>query len=144
MKRLSAIAVLLCLLLAFAACENSNDTKSNDDSTAGSLNEETTDNTDSVNTESSVQTNSVPTTHTEYVIRSFYAIQGAVIYDVGYGTNGYPEQCWYHKKCESCGYVSNENGNARSNITSSYHCNKCGNNQKVEIATVSDWVDILD
>ena len=83
-------------------------------------------------------------THQEYGIVSFQAVEGAVIYDTEYGENGFPVSCQFHKKCESCGYVSNNNGQARGNLSTSYHCEKCGNNQHVEITATFDWFDVQD
>lgn len=81
-------------------------------------------------------------TKSVYVIRSFYAVQGAVIYDTSYDEYGYPCACRFHKKCEACGYVSNENGYARGNLHSSYHCIKCGNNQQWEIKADGEWIEV--
>lgn len=73
---------------------------------------------------------------------SFNAVQGAEIYKQDYDIHGYLESCQYHKKCEACGYVSNENGQARGNMHTSYHCIECGNNQYVEITADQQWVEI--
>ena len=73
---------------------------------------------------------------------SFNAVQGAVIYDQSYDLNGYLESCQFYKKCEACGYVSNSNGQARGNLSTSYHCMQCGNNQAVEIVANFEWVEV--
>ena len=83
-------------------------------------------------------------THQEYVMVSLQAVEGAVIYDTECDANGFSVSCQFHKKCESCGYVSNNNGQARGNLTMSYHCEKCGNDQHVEITASFDWVDVMD
>lgn len=80
--------------------------------------------------------------HQEYVTTSFSAIQGAVIYDLTYDSNGYLQSCHFHKKCEACGDVSNSNGSTSDNLTTSYHCAKCGNDQRVEIEAIKTWVEI--
>lgn len=81
-------------------------------------------------------------TYSDYVIMSFHAVEGAVIYDQSYDSNGYLESCHYHCQCEACGYVSNTNGQARGNLNTSYHCTECGNNQNVEITVDQQWVDV--
>ena len=79
-----------------------------------------------------------------HVVLNFYAEEGAVIYKQDYDSYGYPETCYFHKKCEKCGYVSNNNGSCRGNISTSYHCTKCGNNQRVSIEADSDWVTVYE
>ena len=81
-------------------------------------------------------------TYNDYVIMSFNAVEGAVIYDQRYDSNGYLESCQYHCKWEACGYVSNTNGQARDNMHTSYHCTQCGNDQRVEITADHEWVEI--
>ena len=71
-------------------------------------------------------------------------MEGAVIYNQTFDSHGYPDCCYFHKKCEACGDVSNNNGAARGNLTSSYHCIKCGNNQHVEITANCGWVTVYD
>lgn len=45
----------------------------------------------------------------------------------------------YKQKCEKCGNVSNSttstsvSSSSSSKLTSSFHCSKCGNQQKIEI-----------
>lgn len=73
---------------------------------------------------------------------SFNAVQGCVIYDQSYDSNGYLESCQFHKKCDACGYVSNSNGQARGNLSTSYHCTQCGNNQAVEIVADFECVEV--
>ena len=85
-----------------------------------------------------------PQGRSEHVVLSFNAVEGAVIYDQSFDSYGYPNCCYFHKKCEACGYVSNNNGSTRSNLTTSYHCTKCGNNQHVKIVANSDWVTVYD
>ena len=92
-------------------------------------------------TEESSQ-NSKPRTYKKNVIMSFNAVQGCVIYDQSYDSNGYLESCQFHKKCEACGYVSNSNGQARGNLSTSYHCTQCGNNQAVEIVANFECVEV--
>ncbi len=76
------------------------------------------------------------------VIKSFYAVEGAVIYDQTYDEYGYPDCCFFHKKCESCGDVSNNNGSARGNITTSYYCPKCKTSNRVEIKADSECIEV--
>lgn len=76
------------------------------------------------------------------VIKSFYAVEGAVIYDQTYDEYGYPDCCFFHKKCESCGDVSNNNGSARCNITTSYYCPKCKTSNRVEIKADSECIEV--
>ena len=147
MKKRIFIAGLVCLMLVLlTACGNSepkNDDTNSSSAPSESVNEETQGVVEnSSNTDSDGQSQTENGTHQEYIMVSLQAVEGAVIYDTEYDANGFPISCQFHKKCESCGYVSNNNGQARGNLTTSYHCEKCGNNQHVEIAASFDWVDV--
>ncbi len=113
----------------------------------------TTDKPTTVQSDSSTEINTITTTESttqstsqatykKVVVMSFNAVQGAVIYDQSYDLDGYLRSCQFHKKCEACGYVSNSNGQAHGNLSTSYHCTQCGNNQTVEIKAVEQWVEI--
>lgn len=155
MKKRTFIAGLVCsVLVLMTACESS-ETK-NDDATSSTTPSQSVTEQQSVSEDtqdvSEDPTNADPfqppqdenETHQERVIVSFQEVEGAVIYDTEYDENGFPVSCQFHKKCESCGYVSNTNGQARGNLTTSYHCDKCGNNQCVEIAAIYDFVEVMD
>lgn len=141
-KILSIVISIIIVLTAFVACSK----KVNTDTTVTTDRPTTTQadsNTeiDTTTTNSTVQSTS-QATYKKNVIVSFNAVQGAVIYDQSYDSNGYLESCQFHKKCEACGYVSNSNGQARGNLTTSYHCTQCGNNQTVEITADFECVEV--
>ncbi len=156
MKRRMFIAALICLtLVLLTACENSE--MKNDGIVSSDVSSESVTEQQSVSeemqsadgnlsdTDSAEQFQTEEETRKAYVIVSFQAVEGAAIYDIEYDSNTrLPVSCRFHKKCESCGYVSNSNGQARGNFTTSYHCDKCGNNQHVEITASFDWVDVRD
>lgn len=144
MKRILSIVIgMILVTTVFAACSK----EVNTDATA------TTDKSTTVQSDSSTEINTITTTESttqstsqatykKNVIVSFNAVQGAVIYDQSYDLNGYLESCQFHKKCEACGYVSNSNGQARGNLSTSYHCTQCGNNQAVEIVANFECVEV--
>ena len=70
-------------------------------------------------------------------ITEFTAVQGAEIYKTETDQYGKLDTCYYHKKCDACGYVSDENGTARDSVVTGYHCSECGNDQMVEIK--AEW-----
>ena len=142
MKKLITIIISLILVAAtLVACSKTN----------SNTNETTTTTTES-STQEQTQASTTPSTanasttakntFSKYVIVSFNAVQGAVIYKQDYDIHGYLESCQYHKKCEACGYVSNSNGQARGNTHTSYACTQCGNNQEVEITVDQQWIEI--
>lgn len=137
MKKL--LVVVLCLIVCSGLCACKNKPAKKEES-ATSATQQSSDQQKSSSDKKQNQQQS----KTVHVIRSFNAIQGAVIYDISYDSYGYPSSCHFHKKCEACGDVSNNNGQARSNLTTSYHCIKCGNNQRVEIKADEDWVTVND
>ena len=141
MKKLITIIISLILVaVTLVACSktNSNTNESTTTTTESSTQEQTQEST----TPSTANASTTANTFSKYVIVSFNAIQGAVIYKQDYDIHGYLESCQYHKKCEACGYVSNSNGQARGNTHTSYHCTQCGNNQEVEITVDQQWVEI--
>lgn len=138
-KILSIVIGIILVATVFAACSK----EVNTDATA------TTDKSTTVQSDSSTEINTITTTESttqstsqatykKNVIVSF----NAVIYDQSYDLNGYLESCQFHKKCEACGYVSNSNGQARGNLSTSYHCTQCGNNQAVEIVANFECVEV--
>lgn len=142
-KILSIVIGIILVATVFVACSK----EVNTDATA------TTDKSTNVQSDSSTEINTITTTESttqstsqatykKNVIVSFNAVQGAVIYDQSYDSNGYLESCQFHKKCEACGYVSNSNGQARGNLSTSYHCTQCGNNQAVEIVANFECVEV--
>ena len=142
MKKLITIIISLILVAAtLVACSktNSNTNESTTTTTESSTQEQTQEST-IPSTENASTT--AKNTFSKYVIVSFNAVQGAVIYKQDYDIHGYLESCQYHKKCEACGYVSNSNGQARGNTHTSYYCTQCGNNQEVEITVDQQWVEI--
>ncbi len=155
MKKRTFIAGLVCSILALmTACESSepkNDGATSSAAFSQSMTEQhsVSDDTQSVSDAQTYEDTLQPIqdeneTYQERVIVSFQAVEGAVISDMEYDENGFPVSCQYHKKCEACGYVSDTNGQARSNLTTSFHCNECGNDQRVGIAAIFDWVDVMD
>lgn len=141
-KILSIVIGIILVATVFAACskEVNTDATTTDKSTTVQSDLSTEINTITT-TESTTQSTS-QATYKKNVIMSFNAVQGAVIYDQSYDSNGYLESCQFHKKCEACGYVSNSNGQARGNLSTSYHCTQCGNNQAVEITANFEWVEV--
>ncbi len=148
MKKLVLMFLLLAsIVFVFASCSNSQSTNGNfDSSNTTEFNLPNESGTDFTETESITEiTNTTGISyHSEYVIMSFSAIQGAVIYDYTYDSNGYLQSCRYYRKCEACGDVSNSNGSASGDMTSNHHCIKCGNNQRVEIRAIKNWVQVPD
>lgn len=143
-KILSIVIGIILVATVFAACSKppvNDDSNSESDNSATIQDEASSENDFEYSTEQPSQ-NSKPQTYKKNVIMSFNAVQGAVIYDQSYDSNGYLESCQFHKKCEACGYVSNSNGQARGNLSTSYHCTQCGNNQAVEITANFEWVEV--
>ena len=141
MKKLITIIISLILVaVTLVACSktHSNTNESTTTTTESSTQEQTQEST----TPSTANASTTANTFSKYVIVSFNAVQGAVIYKQDYDIHGYLESCQYHKKCEACGYVSNSNGQARGNMHTSYYCTQCGNNQEVEITVDQQWVEI--
>lgn len=142
MKKLITIIISLILVAAtLVACSktNSNTNETTTTTTESSTQEQTQEITMPSTANAST---TAKNTFSKYVIVSFNAVQGAVIYKQDYDIHGYLESCQYHKKCEACGYVSNSNGQARGNMHTSYYCTQCGNNQEVEITVDQQWVEI--
>lgn len=142
MKKLITIIISLILVAAtLVACSktNSNTNETTTTTTESSTQEQTQESTMPSTANAST---TAKNTFSKYVIVSFNAVQGAVIYKQDYDIHGYLESCQYHKKCEACGYVSNSNGQARGNMHTSYYCTQCGNNQEVEITVDQQWVEI--
>ena len=142
MKKLITIIISLILVAAtLVACSKTN--SNTNESTTATIEPSTQEQTQESTTPSTTNASTTAkNTFSKYVIVSFNAVQGAVIYKQDYDIHGYLESCQYHKKCEACGYVSNENGQARGNMHTSYHCTECGNNQYVEITADQQWVEI--
>lgn len=142
MKKLITIIIgLILVAVTLVACSktNSNTNESTTTTIEPSTQEQTQESTTPSTTNAST---TAKNTFSKYVIVSFNAVQGAVIYKQDYDIHGYLESCQYHKKCEACCYVSNSNGQARGNMHTSYYCTQCGNNQEVEITVDQQWVEI--
>ena len=133
------MAIILCVAV-FVGCKKQND--NNTDSSVATSSE--TSQIEESNTENKQLTEKATEQKTiqKRVVTAFNAVQGAVIYQTETDEYGYPTSCQFYKKCESCGYVSNSNGQARGNLSTSYHCEKCGNNQIVEITADEDYVEV--
>ena len=142
MKKLITIIISLILVAAtLVACSKTN--SNTNESTTATIEPSTQEQTQESTTPSTTNASTTAkNTFSKYVIVSFNAVQGAVIYKQDYDIHGYLESCQYHKKCEACGYVSNSNGQARGNTHTSYYCTQCGNNQEVEITVDQQWVEI--
>lgn len=127
--------------VTLVACSKTN--SNTNESTTATIEPSTQEQTQESTTPSTTNASTTAkNTFSKYVIVSFNAVQGAVIYKQDYDINGYLESCQYHKKCEACGYVSNSNGQARGNTHTSYYCTQCGNNQEVEITVDQQWIEI--
>ena len=142
MKKLITIIIgLILVAVTLVACSKTN--SNTNESTTATIEPSTQEQTQESTTPSTTNASTTAkNTFSKYVIVSFNAVQGAVIYKQDYDINGYLESCQYHKKCEACGYVSNSNGQARGNTHTSYYCTQCGNNQEVEITVDQQWVEI--
>lgn len=138
MKKIVCLILCLIFVISFAACKNNNDnsTNSNDSS------QETVENEDGIS--SNKGEGNQPNKKSVYVVKNFLVIEGAVIYDQSYDEYGYPNCCYFHKKCESCKDVSNNNGSARSNLTTSYYCPKCKTTNRVEIKADAEWIEVSE
>ena len=142
MKKLITIIISLILVaVTLVTCSKTN--SNTNESTTATIEPSTQEQTQESTTPSTTNASATAkNTFSKYVIVSFNAVQGAVIYQQDYDIHGYLESCQYHKKCEACGYVSNSNGQARGNTHTSYYCTQCGNNQEVEITVDQQWVEI--
>ena len=142
MKKLITIIISLILVaVTLVTCSKTN--SNTNESTTATIEPSTQEQTQESTTPSTTNASATAkNTFSKYVIVSFNAVQGAVIYKQDYDIHGYLESCQYHKKCEACGYVSNSNGQARGNTHTSYYCTQCGNNQEVEITVDQQWVEI--
>lgn len=142
MKKLITIIIgLILVAVTLVACSKTN--SNTNESTTATIEPSTQEQTQESTTPSTTNASTTAkNTFSKYVIVSFNAVQGAVIYKQDYDINGYLESCQYHKKCEACGYVSNSNGQARGNTHTSYYCTQCGNNQEVEITVDQQWIEI--
>ena len=142
MKKLITIIISLILVaVTLVTCSKTN--SNTNESTTATIEPSTQEQTQESTTPSTTNASATAkNTFSKYVIVSFDAVQGAVIYKQDYDIHGYLESCQYHKKCEACGYVSNSNGQARGNTHTSYYCTQCGNNQEVEITVDQQWVEI--
>ena len=141
MKKLITIIISLILVaVTLVACSKTN--SNTNESTTTTIESGTQEQTQESTTTSTANASTTANTFSKYVIVSFNAVQGAVIYKQDYDIHGYLESCQYHKKCEACGYVSNSNGQARGNTHTSYYCTQCGNNQEVEITVDQQWIEI--
>lgn len=143
-KILSIVIGIILVTTVFAACSktSANDDSNSESDNSATIQDEASSENDFAYSTGQPSQNSKPRTYKKNVIMSFNAVQGAVIYDQSYDSNGYLESCQFHKKCEACGYVSNSNGQARGNLSTSYHCTQCGNNQAVEITANFEWVEV--
>ncbi len=142
MKKLITIIIgLILVAVTLVACSKTN--SNTNESTTTTIEPSTQEQTQESTTPSTANASTTAkNTVSKYVIVSFNAVQGAVIYKQDYDIHGYLESCQYHKKCEACGYVSNSNGQARGNTHTSYYCTQCGNNQEVEITVDQQWIEI--
>ena len=143
MKKLITTIISLILVAAtLVACSKTNSNTNETTNTESGTQAQAVEQTQESTTTSTANASTTPNTFSKYVIVSFNAVQGAVIYNQDYDIHGYLESCQYHKKCEACGYVSNSNGQARGNTHTSYYCTQCGNNQEVEITVDQQWAEI--
>ncbi len=142
------ILLVLCtvFVLSLTACSNNDNSSHNEsasqtietDSSVQSAGNPETANSDVNNTDNA------PVTKSVYVTKSFHVIEGAVIYDQTYDEYGYPDYCYFHKKCEACGDVSNNNGSTNDNLTTGYYCPKCKTSNNVEIKADKEWIEVIE
>lgn len=145
----------LFIIFPFTACSNDNNISRNSTNENPNRSSTSSEQTDS---ESSEQTDEEDTDNTEcnntsvdkiivkrsaQVVKNFHVISGAVIYRQTYDEYGYPDCCYFSKKCDFCGNVG-ENGSARGNITSGYTCPKCKKTNRVEIKADFEWIEVND
>ncbi|MBP3436023.1 MAG: hypothetical protein J6K62_06840 [Clostridia bacterium] len=146
MKKLFFLVLCLVLIFAFTACSDNGNAPANNTSDTSLKTTVGNGGETAVNDENQAPANSGAVNQPEkqkvYVVKTFLAVEGAVIYNQTYDEYGYPDCCYFHKKCEACGDVSNNNGSARGNITSSYYCPKCKTSNRVEIEAVSEWIEV--
>jgi hypothetical protein len=151
MKNKAIITLMLLATIALTSCkgnENNSvaDSSNQDYSTSSQITtsaENETENTEtSPVSEQNAQTTEEHGTYTSYEILSFSAIQGAVITDLKYNDKGYLSSCSYSYKCEACGTVQSGIHGTYSSDRGSFICQNCGNNQKVEVKAIEDWVEI--
>ena len=120
MKKLITTIISLILVAAtLVACSKTNSNTNETTNTESGTQAQAVEQTQESTTTSTANASTTPNTFSKYVIVSFNAVQGAVIYKQDYDIHGYLESCQYHKKCEACGYVSNSNGQARGNMHTS-------------------------
>ena len=140
MKNKAIITLMLLATIALTSCkgnENNSvaDSSNQDYSTSSQITtsaENETENTEtSPVSEQNAQTTEEHGTYTSYEILSFSAIQGAVITDLKYNDKGYLSSC---SQSGIHGTYSSDRG--------SFICQNCGNNQKVEVKAIEDWVEI--
>ena len=143
-KILSIVIGIILVATVFAACSKApvNEDSNLEADNSVTIQDEVSSETDFESPPEQPSQNSKPRTYKKNVIMSFNAVHGCVIYDQSYDSNGYLESCQFHKKCEACGYVSNSNGQAHGNLSTSYHCTQCGNNQAVEIVANFECVEV--
>ena len=158
MKRILAITLSIIMVCSLCACGNKETAKINCSDCGASISKDvafcehcgaTTGNIENENTDSQSSTNTdVENQHekdTVFVTKDFYAVTGAVIYEQTYDEYGYPNCCYFHKKCDSCGYVSNNNGSARGSLNAgSYTCTECKAITTVKIDADTDWVEVYE
>lgn len=151
MKKNIAITFILLATIALTSCKGNEDNSVADSSNQDyntssqittSVENETENTETSPVSEQNTQTTEEHGTYTSYEILSFSAIQGAVITDLEYNDKGYLSRCSYSYKCEACGTVQTGVHNTHSSDISSFICQNCGNNQKVEVKAIEDWVEI--
>lgn len=147
MKKLLTAILFCMLIISLSACSSEN--KCSESSQI--LNEDdnknitiSSNNQEQQTNKQNIDTNNQPATQSVHVIKSFFAVEGAVIYDQTYDEYGYPNCCYFHNKCEACGDISNSNGSARGNLTTSYYCPKCKSSNHVEIKADSEWIEVND
>lgn len=158
MKRILSLVLSIIMLLSLCACGNNEKAEKYCSSCGEGVSKDSAfcehcgaiiDNAKNENTDSKSSTNTdvenQPEKNSVFVTKGFYAVTGAVIYEQTYDEYGYPNCCYFHKKCDSCGYVSNNNGSARGNLTAgSYTCTECKAITPVEIEADTDWVEVYE
>ena len=139
----STIIFCLFIIFSFTACSNDNNisrNSTNENPNRSSTSSEQTDSESSEQTDKegidntecndsmNISADKISVKRSAQVVKNFHVISGAIIYRQTYDEYGYPDCCYFSKKCDFCGNVG-ENGSARGNITSGYTCPKCKKNQ---------------
>ena len=152
MKRILAVLLALCMVLAFAGCgakdeENENQTQQD----AGYDDEYIDDDEDydeDYDEDDDEQENNnytpVPDTHIVSICRSFNATGCAQITNLTYDEYGYPNGGQYTCYCQACGKDLGGGGFGFTGAHGSKHCNDCDQWWQYGIEANTDTIEVED